>query len=66
MNIEDLIEQLKDLKEKHGNLKVKLLTSFTREDERYWDEYDVDQIYYTEDGFYNTENMIVIEGKENE
>lgn len=61
MTIDELIEKLYELKREFGDREVKLFTSFMRYDDRFWDEYDIDEVYF---GFSEDDGKIIIQGKE--
>lgn len=54
MMIDELIEKLYELKKEFGEQEVEL---YTQERNRFWDEHDIDEVYFSEEG------KIVIEGK---
>lgn len=56
MNIDELIEKLKELRKEHGNLEVIL---WTQRDAWSYDMHKIDMIYQD-----NKDNLIVIQGKE--
>lgn len=60
MMIDELIEKLYELRREYGDREVKLFTSFMRFEDRFWDDYEVDEVYFSED-----DGKIVIQGKEN-
>lgn len=55
MMIDDLIEKLYELKREYGDREVEL---FTQKDAWFWDDHDISEVYFSEDG------KIVIQGKE--
>lgn len=61
MKIDELIEKLKELKDVVGNLEVIL---WTQRDAWSYDEHEIDEVYYAKDGFYDTKNVIAIQGKD--
>lgn len=63
MLIDDLIEKLKELKKEYGNKEVVL---WTQRDAWSYDEHEIDKVYFTENGFYNSRNVIAIEGKDHD
>lgn len=60
MNIEELIEQLKDLKEKHGNLEVKLTT---QDNKGCWEDHDIHIACFFENEV-KKQRGIMIKGKD--
>lgn len=59
MKLDDLITKLKELKDKHGNLKVIL---WTQKDAWSYDEHDIAEVYLDEDP--DEVSMIVIQGRD--
>ena len=60
MNIEELIDQLKDLKEKHGNLEVKLITQDIKGN---WEDHDIHVVCFFENEV-KKHRGIMIKGKD--
>lgn len=58
MLVDDLIEELYELKRRNGNLEVKL---FTQRDAWSWEQYDVHKVYCS-DNTYTKDYAIIIEG----
>ena len=61
MLIDDLIEKLYELKKEYGNKEVIL---WTQRDPWSYDEHEIDKVYYTENGFWDTKDIIAIQGKD--